>query len=221
MGKRRWPEGQRGLTDRQQRFVEEYMVDLNCNRAARRAGYSPNIVSSQAMLMGTPHVRAAIEAQLALRADLTRLDAERVIAELGKLAFSNMLDYLAIDEHGAPRIDLTALSREHGSAIQSITVDYYRAPRPRKSRAKTPAPRAAAPIEPAPGDGDPQASAAMGSVRRVRITLADKRSALVELARHLGMRAPNGASDIPAVIHVITGVPRAGDPPYDPALIEG
>ena len=29
-----------GLTDKQQRFVDEYLVDLNASAAARRAGYS-------------------------------------------------------------------------------------------------------------------------------------------------------------------------------------
>ncbi len=30
----------RGLTDKQKRFVEEYLIDLNATQAAIRAGYS-------------------------------------------------------------------------------------------------------------------------------------------------------------------------------------
>lgn len=34
------------LTDKQQRFVEEYMVDSNATQAAIRAGYSPDTANS-------------------------------------------------------------------------------------------------------------------------------------------------------------------------------
>jgi len=32
------------LTDKQRRFCQEYLVDLNASAAARRAGYSPKTV---------------------------------------------------------------------------------------------------------------------------------------------------------------------------------
>ena len=32
----------RDLTDKQERFVDEYLVDLNATQAAIRAGYSPH-----------------------------------------------------------------------------------------------------------------------------------------------------------------------------------
>ncbi|SUV40803.1 Terminase small subunit [Avibacterium paragallinarum] len=35
----------RGLTDKQKRFVEEYLIDLNATQAAIRAGYSKNRAS--------------------------------------------------------------------------------------------------------------------------------------------------------------------------------
>jgi phage terminase small subunit len=35
------------LTPRQKRFVDEYLVDLNATRAAKRAGYSPKTTSAQ------------------------------------------------------------------------------------------------------------------------------------------------------------------------------
>ena len=36
------------MTDKQKRFVEEYLIDLNATQAAIRAGYSPNRASEQA-----------------------------------------------------------------------------------------------------------------------------------------------------------------------------
>jgi hypothetical protein len=53
------------LTDKQERFVHEYLIDQNASAAARRAGYSPRSASSVASeLMNTPHVRERVEQAL-------------------------------------------------------------------------------------------------------------------------------------------------------------
>ena len=50
------------LTPRQQRFVEEYLVDLNGTQAAIRAGYSAHTANEQAArLLANVSVRSAIE----------------------------------------------------------------------------------------------------------------------------------------------------------------
>ena len=54
------------LTDKQQRFVEEYLIDLNATQAAIRAGYSP----LSARQVGTenlskPSIRACIDQEMA------------------------------------------------------------------------------------------------------------------------------------------------------------
>ena len=50
------------LTQRQQRFVEEYLVDLNGTQAAIRAGYSAHTANEQAArLLANVSVRSAIE----------------------------------------------------------------------------------------------------------------------------------------------------------------
>ena len=35
------------LTEKQKRFVDEYLIDLNATQAAIRAGYSPNTASDR------------------------------------------------------------------------------------------------------------------------------------------------------------------------------
>ena len=35
------------MTDKQERFCEEYMIDLNATQAAIRAGYSPKTANEQ------------------------------------------------------------------------------------------------------------------------------------------------------------------------------
>lgn len=64
------------LTPKQQRFVEEYLVDLNATQAAIRAGYSPKTANEQASrLLANVNVKAAVaEAQkrLSERTEITQ-----------------------------------------------------------------------------------------------------------------------------------------------------
>lgn len=49
------------MTDKQDRFCEEYMIDLNATQAAIRAGYSPKTAREQA-----PRLLANVSIQIAL-----------------------------------------------------------------------------------------------------------------------------------------------------------
>lgn len=76
------------LTPKQERFVAEYLVDLNASAAARRAGYSPH----RADAMGhenlrKPDIAAAIGAAKAARIERIELTADRVLIELARIAF--------------------------------------------------------------------------------------------------------------------------------------
>ena len=51
------------LTDKQRRFVDEYLVDLNATQAAIRAGYSAKTANEQgAQLLAKLSVREAVDA---------------------------------------------------------------------------------------------------------------------------------------------------------------
>ncbi|MGE0349824.1 terminase small subunit [Hydrogenophaga sp.] len=75
------------LTPKQQRFVQEYLVDLNATQAAVRAGYSPKTAEQQgSRLLGNAKVAAAVAAgrkRLAAKLDLT---AEKVLADIERIA---------------------------------------------------------------------------------------------------------------------------------------
>ncbi|MEX2451280.1 MAG: terminase small subunit [Rhodospirillales bacterium] len=76
------------LTERQRRFVEEYLIDVNVSAAAARAGYSAHTARHNACrLMRNPAVRAAIEAALNARAERTRITQDKVLEALAALAF--------------------------------------------------------------------------------------------------------------------------------------
>lgn len=79
------------LTPKQQRFVEEYLLDLNGTAAYRRAGYAARTDNAAAVgaaeLLRNPKVAAAIAAAQAARSERTKISADRVIRELARVAF--------------------------------------------------------------------------------------------------------------------------------------
>ena len=107
------------LTAKQQRFVEEYQIDLNATQAAIRAGYSPssayNIANEN---MNKHEIRARIDQSLAERSKRTGINADRVIKELARIALVNPPDVInALD--ATIRDDA---SRDDTAAILSIKV---------------------------------------------------------------------------------------------------
>lgn len=75
------------LSPKQQRFVEEYLVDLNAAAAARRAGYAVSGAAAIACrLMADPVIQEAIAAAMAERSERTTITADRVITELWGIA---------------------------------------------------------------------------------------------------------------------------------------
>lgn len=71
------------LTDRQQRFVLEYLLDLNATQAAKRAGYSARRARQEgSRLLGRPDVQAAILDAKRARAERAELDADWVLKNL-------------------------------------------------------------------------------------------------------------------------------------------
>ena len=135
------------LTPKQQRFVDEYLADLNATQAAIRAGYSPKTASQQsARLLGNVKVQQAVaEGQKAIRNKLD-VSAERVILELARIAFADMRK-----------------AARWGDAVVLVPSDEI----------------------------DDDTAAAVAEVTQTahgpKVKLFDKRSALVDLGRHLGM----------------------------------
>lgn len=71
------------LTDKQQRFVDEYLIDLNATQAAIRAGYSVKTAGSQAHdLLKKPEILARVRERQAEQAERLCLSADAVIIRL-------------------------------------------------------------------------------------------------------------------------------------------
>ena len=112
--------------NRYQVFAREYVKDLNGTRAAIAAGFSESTARAQASRLLTKSNVKALIAKLQEKI-IAKLDisAERVLEELGKLAFANMMDYMVINpETGRAEGDLSKLTRDQAAAIQEIREDH-------------------------------------------------------------------------------------------------
>lgn len=71
------------LTAKQQRFVDEYLCDLNASAAARRAGYSEKTATAiAAENLTKPNIAAAIATAMKARSARTQIDQDRIVREL-------------------------------------------------------------------------------------------------------------------------------------------
>lgn len=96
----------RQLSEQRQRFVEEYLIDLNGTQAAIRAGYSVKTAQEQSSrLLSNVMVQEAISKAMAARSKRTGVNQDRVVLELAKIAFVKMTD--VVDGNGRIREDAT------------------------------------------------------------------------------------------------------------------
>lgn len=76
------------LTPKQQRFVDEYLTDLNATQAAIRAGYSEKTAKDIGCEnLAKPNIAAAIQIAREKTAAKLEVTRERVLAEYARLAF--------------------------------------------------------------------------------------------------------------------------------------
>jgi phage terminase small subunit len=108
------------LTDRQDRFCLEYIIDLNATQAAIRAGYAENSAMEQGhQLLQKTSVLERIKDLKESRSKRTQITADRVIRELAKIGFANIQDYI---KTGNEAKDFSKISRRHAAVISSIKV---------------------------------------------------------------------------------------------------
>lgn len=83
------------LTAKQQRFVEEYLIDLKATQAAIRAGYSEKTADKiGSQLLGKTRVSEAIAKAKKERADRVLADADYVLRRLVQIDKMDVLDIL-------------------------------------------------------------------------------------------------------------------------------
>ena len=78
------------LTDKQKRFVSEYLVDLNATKAAERAGYKDPNIGRQ--LITKNNVSQAIERAMKRREERTEITQDYVLQKLKEIADATASD---------------------------------------------------------------------------------------------------------------------------------
>jgi phage terminase small subunit len=112
------------LTPKQERFVQEYLVDLNATQAAIRAGYSKKTAKSIGQENLTkPDIAMAVKEASKTLTEKVGLKAEHVIEEMRRIGFANMRDYMDLSDPEQPKIDLTKLTKEQASVIAEVTYE--------------------------------------------------------------------------------------------------
>jgi phage terminase small subunit len=89
------------MTGKQERFCNEYLIDLNVEKAAVRAGYAPKSASHHSyLMMRNPKILERIQALSEARRVRMQLSQDEVVRELMKIAFADITDYANVEEDG-------------------------------------------------------------------------------------------------------------------------
>lgn len=165
------------LTAKERRFIDEYLIDLNATQAAARAGYSKRTAEQQGyQLLRRPRVAEAITAQQRKIATKLEVTQERVVAELAKIGFSDIrkaVTWRTCEREIANEEDLEP--QGHGGSLK-------------RSRAMS-----VNLVELLSSDDlDDDTAAAISEISQtdkggLKVKFHDKRAALVDLAKYLGM----------------------------------
>lgn len=153
-----------GLTPKQEAFVYAYIETGNAAEAYRRAYEAERmkratIDKRAGELLRNPKVAARVTQIRAEHRERHDVTVDRILDELACIGFANMRDYLELTKDGAARVDLSTLTRDQAAAISEVNVEIYT-----EGRAD-----------------DAQ------QVKRIKFKLHDKRAALVDMGKHLGM----------------------------------
>ena len=155
-----------GLTEKQHRFVDEYLVDLNATQAAIRAEYSEKTARQQGQrLLTNADIQAAIHTARAKQQERTQITADAVLKEYAKIAFFDPRKLF--QDNGQPK-DITNLDDDTAGALAGLDV-----------------------LEEYEGSGRDREF--VGYTKKYKI--ADKLRALEALGRHLGLFVKDNGAD--------------------------
>lgn len=148
----------RKLTPKQERFVQEYLIDLNATQAAIRAGYSAKTAEQQGFqLLQKTSVQKAIAEGRRQREERTAVSADRVLLEAARLALFDPRKLF--NDDGSPK-GIHELDDDTAAAVAGVEVlEQF--------------------------EGSEKERVFVGYLKKYRI--ADKNSALEKLFKHHGL----------------------------------
>lgn len=153
------------LTEKQKRFVDEYLIDLNATQAAIRAGYSEKTANRIAeQNLSKPAIQEYLQGRMKDREKRTEIKQDEVLQELAKIGFSNIKDFLEFKTAKG----VVGYDKETGEEIIDWRVNL-------------------AVKDSAEIDGSLIAEISISKDGTFKFKLHDKMSALDKIGRHLGM----------------------------------
>ena len=109
------------ISEKQQLFCQEYLIDLNATQAAIRAGYNSRSANKNAArLMVNDGIRDEISRLQEQRSKATGIAAEHVIRELAFIAFANIRSLFNADGTMIPVHELDEASARSIAAIDVV-----------------------------------------------------------------------------------------------------
>lgn len=162
-GERRDGSAYDALNDQQQKFVNEYLVDLNATQAAIRAGYS----EKSAAVIGfenlrKPNIATALQERMDARSERTEITQDMVLRELAKIGFSDIRKAIRWGTLGA-RVDAETEEVSIENSVQLLD---------------------SAELDDATAASIQEISQGANGIK---LKMYDKKGALVDIGRHLGM----------------------------------
>jgi phage terminase small subunit len=150
------------FTAKQQQFILAYCKTQHVTNSAIAAGVNPKSASNQgSKWLANPRIKAEIDKRLAARLDRYYVAPDKIIREMALMAFSSLDDFIKFTQDNQAIIDFEGVTRDQMAGLTEIVSDELRAK-----------------------DGSTTGV-------RTRIKLADKRAALMDLAKLINMLQPD------------------------------
>lgn len=153
-----------GLSPKQKRFCEEYIVDLNATQAYVRAGYSTKSLGAAATeaskLLINPKIESYLNCLRKQRDRRTLISADRVLQEYADIGFSKITDVVSWSDQEIEIKDSSELADNVKVAIKQVNM----------TKTITKITEEAAKVQ-----------------LKTTVQMHDKLKALAELARHTGI----------------------------------
>lgn len=111
------------LTPKQQRFAEEYLVDLNATQAAKRAGFKGNDVTLASIgfeYLRKPQIALFIQAEMDKRSKKTSITADYVLSKIKETIerCSQAVPVQEFDDDTGQTIDTGEWKFEHNGVLK-------------------------------------------------------------------------------------------------------
>jgi phage terminase small subunit len=142
------------FTPMQRLFIEAYLVSRSLTKAAIAAGCKERSAHAVGwQWFKKAEIRAEIDRRMAALFDRYAVTSDRIIRELALIAFANIGDFIAVQAGGSAIVDFATATREQMASLKSVEID------------------------------DRTIAGTAAGVRRIKISMSDKRQALMDLAK--------------------------------------